>query len=312
MKFTYTYRSSDGQRRTAEIEAESRDAAFERVRAELGIKPIKVVAAVESGGALGERALPNGHDKRDRWIWGAVILAAAILSAGIGAWWWLKGRSARPEAAPYQVMTPQGAVTVSVATPLPRQTIPGDRRRIEAGRDTIFTNAAERLLARFAEPGRAVAASEGAKPTEADFATSLREPIRIASTDFTEVVDLKRIVTGMKREMRAYIAGGGTIEQYLAELEKRQRLEISYRDNAERRLNDMLNGQDARSPSATGGTPVLPVNGQDARSRSGQPSLKAAYAYWLKANAQLQAMGIYPLALPDALRSYQMSLDIEE
>ena len=92
------------------------------------------------------------------------------------------------------------------------------------------------------------------------------------------------------REMRAYIAGGGMVEQYLAELEKRQRLEISYRDNAERRLNDMLNGQDAR----------------------GRDSLKAAYAYWLKANAQLQAMGIYPLALPDALRSYQMSLDIEE
>jgi hypothetical protein len=121
----------------------------------------------------------------------------------------------------------------------------------------------------------------------------LREPIRIASTDFTEVVDLKRIVTGMKREMRAYIAGGGTVEGYLAELEKRQRLEISYRENAEKRLAEMLNGQDAHSPS-------------------GQPSLKAAYAYWLKANAQLQAMGIYPLMLPDALRSYQMSLDIEE
>ena len=121
----------------------------------------------------------------------------------------------------------------------------------------------------------------------------MREPIRIASTDFTEVVDLKRIVTGMKREMRAYIAGGGTVEQYLAELEKRQRLEISYRENAEKRLAEMLNGQDARSPG-------------------GRDSLKAAYAYWLKANAQLQAMGIYPLALPDALRSYQMSLDIEE
>ena len=39
---------------------------------------------------------------------------------------------------------------------------------------------------------------------------------------------------------------------------------------------------------------------------------KDAYAYWLKANAQLQAMGIYPLALPDALRSYQMSFDIDE
>ena len=138
-----------------------------------------------------------------------------------------------------------------------------------------------------------MAAPHTSRPSSADFEAALREPIRIASSDFTEVVDLKRIVTGMKREMRAYIAGGGTVEQYLAELEKRQRLEISYRENTERRLTEMLNGQDARS-------------------RSGQESLKAAYAYWLKANAQLQAMGIYPLALPDALRSYQMSLDIEE
>ena len=130
----------------------------------------------------------------------------------------------------------------------------------------------------------------------------------------------------MKREMRAYIAGGGTVEQYLAELEKRQKLEVSYRERAEQKLNDMLNGQDARSPSATGGTPVVPdaakmaaphtggtpVIGQDARSPGGRNSLKTAYDYWLKANAQLQAMGIYPLALPDVLRSYQMSIDIDE
>ena len=340
-KFTYTYRSSDGQRHTAEIEAESRDAAFARVRTELGIKPIKVVAAEGESGALGDRALPDGRNKRYRWIWGAAILAAAILAVVVGIWWW--GRAARPEAAPYQVMTPQGAVTLSVATPLPRQMIPGDRRKIEEAvaqeRDPpVFRFVAERWLARFAEPGRKLpitggtplapdaakmAAPHTSRPSSADFVTALREPIRIASTDFTEVVDLKRIVTGMKREMRAYIAGGGTVEGYLAELEKRQRLEISYRDNAERRLNDMLNGQDARSPSATGGTPVVPdaakmaaphvggtpVSGQDAR---GRDSLKAAYAYWLKANAQLQAMGIYPLALPDVLRSYQMSLDIEE
>jgi hypothetical protein len=256
---------------------------------------------------------------------------------------------------PITVTTPQGPVTLRVAEPLPRQMIPGDRRRIEGamnGRDAlssseaksqptngIFKFAAERWLARYAEPGRqppatletppttlapmeatgvslpresasprgggassnvgtlrgsgALAASHAARPTQADFETALREPIRIASTDFTEVVDLKRIVTGMKREMRAYLAGGGTVEQYLAELEKRQKLEVSYRERAEQKLNDMLNGQDARSAS-------------------GRDSLKAAYAYWLKANAQLQAMGIYPLALPDALRSYQMSLDIDE
>jgi len=369
MKFTYTYRSSDGQRHTAEIEAESRDAAFARVRTELGIKPIKVtVAEGESGAgrAANVAAAPRGG------VWR--LVAAAVLFAAVfgGVVWWMQRPNRDSQTAnnepptasqdqPITVATPQGPVTLRVATPLPRQAIPGDRRKIEEAvaqeRDPpVFRFAAERWLARFAEPGRkppatggtpasdatkmaaphagaspagavALVATDGrdgspSRPSAADFETALREPIRIASTDFTEVVDLKRIVTGMKREMRAYIAGGGTVEGYLAELEKRQRLEISYRDNAERRLNDMLNGQDARSPSATGGTPVpdaakmaaphvggTPVSGQDAR---GRDSLKAAYAYWLKANAQLQAMGIYPLALPDALRSYQMSLDIEE
>jgi hypothetical protein len=193
-----------------------------------------------------------------------------------------------------------------VAAPLPRQAIPGDRQRVEAAvaqeRDPpVFAHAAERWLARYAEPGRKIEGlkiedlglkgEEGlartrsgasGRPAPADFEAALREPIRIASTDFTEVVDLKRIVAGMKREMAAYIAGGGTADGYLAELEKRQRLELSYRERAEQKLEELL-----KEP-------------------------KAAYAYWLKANAQLQAMGIYPLALPDALRAYQMGLDIEE
>ena len=178
--------------------------------------------------------------------------------------------------------TPQGPVTLRVAEPLPRQMIPGNRQRIEGDRDSVFTNAAERLLSRFAEPGRAVAAPADTKPTEAEFRACLREPIRVASNELTEHIDLKRIVSGMKREMRAYLAGGGTVDGYLTELEKRQRLEISYRKSAEEKLESLL-----KDP-------------------------KAAYAYWLKANAQLQAMGIYPLALPDVLRSYQMSLDIDE
>ncbi len=290
MKFTYTYRSSDGERHTAEVEAESRDAAFAKVRNELGIKPIKVVAAASPNSASprGNGALAASSKKL---LVSAAVLCAAVLG---GMWWWFaKHDGKQPPPETITVNTPQGPVTLRVAEPLPRQTIPGDRRRIEAGRDTIFTNAVERLLARFAEPGRAVAALDGAKPGEADFRAALRESIRIASTDFTEVVDLKRIVTGMKREMRAYLAGGGTVDGYLAELEKRQRLEVSYRERAEKRLEEML---------VTEG-----------RDKSDPPNkLKTAYAYWLKANAQLQAMGIYPLALPDALRSYQMSLDIEE
>ena len=307
MRFVYTYRSSDGQRHTAEIEAESRDAAFAKVRAELGVKPIRVTAAEgpdrRQDGASPKMATKGGAGRAANvsaaprgGTWRAAVLAAMALAAA-GAWLWLRRAG---NGAPYQVMTPQGPVTYAVAQPLPRQAIPGDRKRIEQAGDGVFRHAAERWLARYAEPGRAAGGAsaghapkgvaEPRRPADADFEAALREPVRVASTDFTEVVDLKRIVAGMKREMRAYLAGGGALDGYLAELEKRQRLEISYRERAEQRLGELL---------AAGG-------------RDAQDAAKAAYAYWLKANAQLQAMGIWPLPLPDQLRAYQMGMDMDE
>ena len=246
MTFTYTYRSSDGQRHTAEIEAESRDAAFATIRRELGVKPIKVVAAEEPPPQVTTRRVPS------RVL--LAVVGAVFVVVGVVVWFLVRGggqSGAHPET--ITVNTPQGPMTLSVAAQLPRQAIPGDRQRIEKALGS-FKHPAERLLARFAEPGRAVAALEGKKPTQAEFAACLREPIRVASSDFTEVVDLKRIVTGMKREMAAYIAGGGTADQYIAELEKRQRLEISYRENAEKRLSELLaapqaDGRAAASPS---------------------------------------------------------------
>ena len=314
MRFAYTYRSSDGQRHAAEIEAESRDAAYAAIRRERGVKPIKVVATGDGG----DGGSPNGRDtarpSRSGALWGAALLMAIALALIGGAAWWWTARSAN---APYQIMTPQGPVTYTVATPLPRQMIPGDRARIAASRATAFRSSAEAWLARFAEPGRYVGETSGRSehakggnegldptrphPAREDFEACLKEPVRIASTDFTEVVDLKRIVTGMKREMSAYLFGGGTVEGYLAELEKRQRLEISYRERAEQKLNEMLGSADTTSRD-----PQSAARGQ------APETLKAAYAYWLKANAQLQAMGIYPLVIPDALRSYQMGIDIDE
>ena len=316
MKFTYTYRSSDGQRHSGEIEAESRDAAFGKIRAEMGVKPIKVVAAGGEEGCDGAQPEMKRRDAASprgaaRWVAGGVLIAAL---AG-GVWWWAARRGAgdataprgtddaapQPESAPYQVMTPQGPVTYRIADPLPRQTIPGNRQRIEEGRNTIFTNAAERLLARFAEPGRAVDAPTGEKPTEDEFTACLREPVRVASTDFTEVSDLKRIVAGLKREMRAYLAGGGTVEQYLAELAKRQKLEISYRENAEQKLVAML------EVARQGAGKTASVQQQGA-----EVALRKTYDYWLKANASLKSMGIYELPLPDALQAYQAGLGLDE
>lgn len=272
MRFTYTYRSSDGQHHTADIEAESRDAAYARLRTEYGIKPIKVTAC--------EIPVQGKTQPPHLMAWLAVVVLV-VIAVGVGGWW-LYSRNGHDQQPPTQftVNTPQGPVTYIVATSLPRQAIPGDRMKIDGKRDVIFASRAEQYLSRFAEPGRPVANWDGARPSDEEFTASLRESIRIASTDFTEVVDLKRIVTGMKRELRAYLSGGGTLDAYLAELEKRQRLEISFRENAERRLEEMLS------------------------------KTQEAYAYWLKANAQLQAMGIYPLALPEALRAYQTSISI--
>ena len=67
MTFTYTYRSSDGQRHSAEIEAENRDAAFAKLRTELGIKPIKVVAAGVDSGQPGNR---DTRGPRPGWVSG--------------------------------------------------------------------------------------------------------------------------------------------------------------------------------------------------------------------------------------------------
>ncbi len=89
MKFAYTYRSSDGQRHVAEIEADSRDAVFAKVRTELGIKPIKVTAVEASrqdGGSPYGRT--GARPSRGGMLWGAAMLAAAVIVAGC-VWWWV-------------------------------------------------------------------------------------------------------------------------------------------------------------------------------------------------------------------------------
>ena len=321
MTFTVTYRAKDGALREERIEAANRAECVAECRRR-GIAP----TGIKEGGKSRQ---DGGSPSQRRLTGNAAILAAVVLAAlAGGVWWWATRRGAgdgdataprgaddaapQPESTPYQVMTPQGPVTYRIADPLPRQTIPGNRQRIEEGRNTIFTNAAERLLARFAEPGRAVDAPTGEKPTEGEFAVCLREPVRVASTDFTEVSDLKRIVAGLKREMRAYLAGGGTVEQYLAELAKRQRLEISYRENAEQKLAAMLEatrqgaGKTASAQQQGAGVTA------SVQQQGAEAALRKAYDYWLKANASLKSMGIYELPLPDALQAYQAGLDIEE
>ena len=265
------------------MNASSREEVFESLRAQ-GIKAIKVVAA--------DGSKANGEIRGVRKRVVATSIVAAAIIAGLVAF--LVGRRVPtpPPEAPSSPATAKTPATPPVvyrnAKPLARQTINGDRQRIEAAAASL-TNAAERLLAAFAEPGRSIPKLAAERPTDAEFEDALRNPIRIAETEFTEAVDLKRIVAKMKSDLRRYLADGGTIDGYLEEVVKRQKLEVSYREKAERHLARLC----ASSP-------------QKKINKAG------AYEYWLKANAQLQSMGIYPLLLPDAIRDYETKLDLDE
>lgn len=272
-KFRYIYRTADRRRLEAEIEADSRDAVFEALRGQ-GIRPIKVVA--EDG------TKANGvPPRRVPWGWVTVCAVLALASTvGIS----VAILAERSDGSGDGIAASRQEAALSLATPLARQTIPGDRMRIIAAEKIAFLTATEAVLAQFAEPGREFVMPE-TQPDEADLKNALATPLKFGSDELSEQIDLKRIVTGMKGELRGYLAAGGTWDGYLGELVNRQKLEISYRDNAHRKIHDTLDGD--------------------------HPDNAKAYDLWLKANAQLQSMGIYPIPLPDALREYQMSVDWE-
>ena len=271
MKFTYAYKTSDGTRHEASLNAESREAVFATLRAK-GIKAIKVIAA-DGSKANGE---VRGVRKR--------VLAVSVIGTALvaGA---LAFVAANRDA--------EGlAFGVTAAKPLPRQEIHGNRARIDGAAEKLFTTKAERFLARFAEPGRVFSAPESDWPSRTEFEAVLDKPLMISENEFTEHIDLKRMVEWIKREMCGYLRGGGYVSGYIRELVKRQQMEIGQREKHERRLNDLLSSASARD--------------------AGHKAQSTAYDYWLKANAQLQSTGVYPIPLPDALRGYRPTAEFEE
>ena len=88
MKYTYAYKTSDGVRHEAAIEAKSRDEAFELLRGQ-GIRPIKVVA-------------PDGDVSRQprRTVVMVAILLAAVVGAAAFALVLLRGGATQVAAPP--------------------------------------------------------------------------------------------------------------------------------------------------------------------------------------------------------------------
>ena len=210
MKYAYAYKDSEGKRHEESMDAASREAVFEALRAR-GIRPIKVVAA-DGSKANGEI---RGVKKR---VAAAVALLAALV-VGIVAY--IGGtRNAEVDAPPFE------------AEQTRRQVI-GDTAVVDKGILTgwsdVFSDEGERFFASFAIPG--VKAGQRNTTVE-ELNAALGRTVAASPDDGMEARQIKSMVEGMKAEARAYIAAGGTIVEYGKRLTERQDAEIAIYERA--------------------------------------------------------------------------------
>ena len=227
VKYTYAYKTSDGTRHEAAMDAESREAVFAALRAK-GIKAIKVVAA--------DGSKANGEIRRSKRVVALAALSALcfVLSAVMVFVFWGRGGF------------------VETALPLDdttRRQVIGDTAVIEKGiKDgwaEVFPEEGERFLASFAIPG--VPAGQR-NTTEAEIGAALSRRVEAKPDDGIEARQIKAIVEGMKDELRTFIAGGRhTIVEYGRRLVQRQEEEIAYYNRAKAEIEA---AQKAKMPAA--------------------------------------------------------------
>ena len=224
MKFTYAYKTSDGVRHEAAMDAESRDAVFAALRTQ-GIRPIKVVAAD------GSKANGEVRGVRKRIV--AAIAVSAALIVGIAAFYLGESNNRTIEESNNSLSAPRHQI---YGDPV----IVGAFERGDFG--NALTNKADRMLAWFAQPGKLMC-PKGVDPRRmaGEFAeaaaVSSKPPYRTVAADSREVRELRQIVNGMHEEMRAYLANGnGTPKSYWRRLLERTQQEMQIYERTRREL----------------------------------------------------------------------------
>lgn len=123
-----------------------------------------------------------------------------------------------------------------------------------------FTVAFDQYLARYAIPGRSVEPIVVVPPS-AEEATRF---VEIGEKELAEIAQMKRMVNGMKRELAVYLKAGGTVGGYMKRLVIRQKAERGIFEAAKRAI---LRAKD--------------------------------HAVWKEKNAELRAMGLPMVELPE-------------
>jgi len=229
MKYTYAYKTSDGARHEAAMEANSRDEVFQVLRGR-GIRPIKVVAAD------GSKANGEVRGLRKRVVFALVAFAAAV--AGVIAYLGGERTGAATAANPEAVS--------------PRHQIYGDPATMEGLERGDFAahlpRVGDQMLAVFAQPGKLMCA-KGANPRLLDATMeaalagyakdelSVESDIAIDAGEERELRELKQIVNGIREEMREYLANGnGTPRSFWRRLNERTTQEMQIYERTRREL----------------------------------------------------------------------------
>jgi hypothetical protein len=205
MKYTYAYKTPDGIRHEATMNASSREEVFATLRKQ-GIKAIKVVAAD------GSKANGEVRGVRKRIVAALVVLVA--VAVGVAAY--------------FGGIRTGGTAEPSFATDQTRRQIIGDAAIIEKGIrngwSDVFALEGERFLASFVIPG----VKAGQRNTsEKEFTAALKNKCDVNDSDSLEARQIKAMVEGMKNEARRYLAAGGSIIEYGKRLTERQDAEIA-------------------------------------------------------------------------------------
>ena len=229
MKYTYAYKTSDGARHEAAMEAGSRDAVFAALRAR-GIKAIKVVAAD------GSKANGEARPAKTAMIigWSTTVASLLVLTFALYAFFAAKRTSE------------------SVVASTPRHQIYGDPAIMEGLERGDFAThlprVGDQMLAVFAQPGRLMCA-KGANPRRIDEKSyaafeaytknelAAENDIAIEQSDLREIKELKQIINGMREEMRHYLANGnGTLRSFWRRLNERTAQEMQIYERTRREL----------------------------------------------------------------------------
>jgi len=207
MKYTYAYKTSDGKRHEATMDAASREEVFSTLRAR-GIKAIKVVAG-DGSKANGESA---GHaadvkSRRRRRI-SAVVTATVVVFAAV-----VSGM-------------------LSYRAGMTRRGVEASPRHWIGPVDVEFAHVGERVLSMFARPGADVV--EAMLPVIddaflADFREALDRPVMADDGDGEDAVELKRMVAGLKQEAKTLLRGGNDVGGVISFFVQRQKMERALR-----------------------------------------------------------------------------------